>query len=148
MEEEFEDESMGSEDDSMSDEDVEMEDDQIQIESRELQQALLDEEAKGTAINDIKELWAASNPLIESPQEGISLYTTYIYLLRRMNARKLVLLVAYLQVNFQPSKSLLRSFCKVESVWKESLEITGMKTLLIDATSLISCTQRRNSQNR
>jgi hypothetical protein len=86
MEEEYEDESVDSGEDSMSDE--EMDADQIQMEPRELQQALLDEEKNGTPLTDIKELWTSSRALIKTPQEGVSLYTTYIYLLRRMGAGK------------------------------------------------------------
>jgi hypothetical protein len=68
--------------------DDEMEEDQLRIEPRELQQALLDEEKNGTALAEIKELWDSAQPVITDPQEGISLYTTYIYLLRRMGESK------------------------------------------------------------
>lgn len=63
-------------------------DDSIQIGARDLQQALLDEEKNGTSMQDIKELWSSSQPAIESANEGISLFTTYIYLLRRLGAGK------------------------------------------------------------
>lgn len=89
MEEEFEDESIGSGEDSLSGE--EMDDDQIQMEPRELQQALLEEEKNGTSLTDIQELWNSSQPLIKESQEGVSLYTTYVYLLRRMGACKFFL---------------------------------------------------------
>lgn len=66
-----------------------MEEDEIQIDSRDLQQALLDEEKNGTPIADIKELWDGTQPMIGSAEEGISLFTSYIYILRRLGESKL-----------------------------------------------------------
>jgi hypothetical protein len=64
------------------------EEDDIQIDSRDLQQALLDEEKNGTSIDDIRELWDSTQPMIGSAEEGVSLFTTYIYILRRLGASK------------------------------------------------------------
>ncbi|KAI6173508.1 PRP18-like protein [Aphelenchoides besseyi] len=72
--------------------DVNMEEDEEEVEAEmdlsipALRQTLLDQEKEGASTDIIETLWELSKQQISNETDGVLLYTTYIYMCRRMGA--------------------------------------------------------------